>query len=842
MKIYKWLLAGTCALAAPTPSFAARPIPNLAGVILDTQGAAGTSCSDVGEAGSTVTDNTRLCVHTNLTAASTDISPTSLSVFGDTTSTKQLVTAGHFDVNSLSGGGLAWAINPVANSMPGSLGGVIADEEDVNNWTCDPGNVDNMIASCPAGDLGIYLTGASPYPSQAAISISGVSTANAQWHEGVVSVGLHVVDYATFYQLNGAQYGYLDRGVHVGNSILLAGADQNPTIAVTTAAPGAIDLSGSVNTQFAIHMPTSGANSIFWNENGSNYFLGASSTGLNATAPGLSIVPPGGTYPVVITSDGNGNAKITTTLTSGAGTTEIGPNVQLDGLTTTSGSIHAGANVSSVGLSSGVALVSAAGAHVSVPDVQVGSMAGLDQFTGPDSFTIGGTAMPDTPAGWVSPAPAFNPTVNMVTAPYGSFNAGCGLCLFMSQDNITANRAGISGVDYRTGSSAMPAIGSNDAVGFYEQPQNYAAKMVLTAASYTATEVVLKTPLTAEQMSLLRTNMYLVTNSVDPTSPTGTASDGLPVNNLMEGFISGWDPAGTYITVAGWASVSGTGVANAIPSISALDTAYSTYSSPTVFIGAPTKVWGRNTYINYQTPGANPTTSLIRRFEGEEMDWRYNASKANEVDFHGLTMSFAPTGGVGPAGMTSDSYALLMNGVLPRYVVIQDSGAAPVLIDTGFYQMGSNGESTTTPNAEMFEHDAYADGANLMRLEGRVIHTGTATGWTGAEMDLGLWIDGGQGNNAGTYAGGLKFNANGTAQASVSLCGQNGCAITAQANGLPKIVNVTYSQLPACAANLEGTVAEVTDANTSTFGAAITAGGGSNHMMGRCNGTAWVVD
>ena len=88
----------------------------------------------------------------------------------------------------------------------------------------------------------------------------------------------------------------------------------------------------------------------------------------------------------------------------------------------------------------------------------------------------------------------------------------------------------------------------------------------------------------------------------------------------------------------------------------------------------------------------------------------------------------------------------------------------------------------------------------------------------------------------------MKFNANGTAQASVSLCGQNGCAITAQANGLPKIVNVTCSQLPACAANLEDTVAEVTDANTSTFNAAITAGGGSFHMMGRCNGTAWVVE
>ena len=569
------------------------------------------------------------------------------------------------------------------------------------------------------------------------------------------------------------------------------------------------------------------------NDVGTNQLNGQQQSGGSFYQGSVVIAPGAGTF---LTQDSTGNAGYIGA--DGAG----GLNIASARSGSTGNVSLLTGGLSTIGIRSAAVVRSATGTSVSVPDVQIGSAAGLDQFTGPDSFTIGGTALPDTPAGWASPAPAFNPTVNLVTAPYGSFNAGCGLCLFMSQDNITANRAGISGVDYRTGASAMPAIGSNDAVGFYEQPQNYPAKFVLQAASYTPTEVVLKTPLTAEQMSLLRTNMYLVTNSIDPTSPTGTASDGLPVNNLMEGFISGWDPAGTYITVAGWASVSGTGVSNAVPSTSALDTAYSTYSSPTVFIGAPTKVWARNTYINYQGAGSNPTTSLIRRFEGEEMDWRYNASKANEVDFHGLTMSFAPTGGIGPAGMTSDSYALLMNGVLPRYVVIQDSGAVPVLIDTGFYQMGSNGESTTTPNAEMFEHDAYADGVNELRLEGRVIHTGTTTGWQGAETDLGLWIDGGQGNNAGTYVGGLKYNANGTGAGSVSLCGQSGCAIQAQANGLPKIVNVTYSQLPACAANLEGTIAEITDATVSTFNAAITAGGGSNHMMGRCNGTSWVVD
>ena len=848
MKISKWLLAGAFTLVAPTgAAIAAKPLPTVQGIMVNDGGNIGSTCSDQGENGTTVTNTARVCVNANVAAAEDNGSwsnVTGLSVFADTTTNGRAVVGGLFDVNSLAGGTETWAINPVANIFPGSIGGAISDEVDLNNWGCDPGNIENLSATCKIGAVGELFEGASPFASQEAISISGVSTGNAQWHEGVAAVGLHVVDFATFYQNDGALYGYRDIGAHGQSAISVGGGSTNPLVSLSGTSPGVLDLVASTSTQFAVRMPSAGASDILWPAGGGTL----SGDGLG----GVSIGGPTGNLKVAgnVNSAGNisagANDAFVTQDSSGNGA-YLSPD-NAGGLTIATLRPGAAANVgiqgalSATGLRSSAKMTNAAGVTVTVPDAQIGSAAGFDQFTGPDSFTIGGSAMPDTPAGWVSPAPAFNPTVNMVTAPYGSFNAGCGLCLFMSQDNITANRAGISGVDYRTGPSAMPAIGSNDAVGFYEQPQNYAAKMVLTAASYTATQVVLKTPLTAEQMSLLRTNMYLVTNSIDPTSPTGTASDGLPVNNLMEGFISGWDPAGTYITVAGWASVSGTGVANAIPSTIALDTAYSTYSSPTVFIGAPTKVWGRNTYINYQTPGSNPTTSLIRRFEGEEMDWRYNASKANEVDFHGLTMSFAPTGGFGPAGMTPDSYALLMNGVLPRYVVIQDSGAAPVLIDTGFYQMGSNGESTTTPNAEMFEHDAYADGANLMRLEGRVIHTGTATGWTGAEMDLGLWIDGGQGNNAGTYAGGLKFNANGTAQASVSLCGQNGCAITAQANGLPKIVNVTYSQLPACAANLEGTVAEVTDANTSTFGATITAGGGSNHMMGRCNGTAWVVD
>lgn len=43
-----------------------------------------------------------------------------------------------------------------------------------------------------------------------------------------------------------------------------------------------------------------------------------------------------------------------------------------------------------------------------------------------------------------------------------------------------------------------------------------------------------------------------------------------------------------------------------------------------------------------------------------------------------------------------------------------------------------------------------------------------------------------------------------------------------------------------CGATTEVALAAVTDANSTTFNAAL-AGGGSNHMLTYCNGTGWVV-
>jgi hypothetical protein len=55
--------------------------------------------------------------------------------------------------------------------------------------------------------------------------------------------------------------------------------------------------------------------------------------------------------------------------------------------------------------------------------------------------------------------------------------------------------------------------------------------------------------------------------------------------------------------------------------------------------------------------------------------------------------------------------------------------------------------------------------------------------------------------------------------------------------GVPK---VHVSQLPTCNGNEEGILYPVDDANSAVFNAAL-VGGGTNHMVGYCNGSGWVV-
>jgi hypothetical protein len=61
-----------------------------------------------------------------------------------------------------------------------------------------------------------------------------------------------------------------------------------------------------------------------------------------------------------------------------------------------------------------------------------------------------------------------------------------------------------------------------------------------------------------------------------------------------------------------------------------------------------------------------------------------------------------------------------------------------------------------------------------------------------------------------------------------------------QVNGPMYLLPVAFSALPAAASGLQGSIRAVTDSTTVTWGATIT-GGGSNHVLAYCNGSAWTV-
>lgn len=59
-------------------------------------------------------------------------------------------------------------------------------------------------------------------------------------------------------------------------------------------------------------------------------------------------------------------------------------------------------------------------------------------------------------------------------------------------------------------------------------------------------------------------------------------------------------------------------------------------------------------------------------------------------------------------------------------------------------------------------------------------------------------------------------------------------------NGILRIDETIFSNLPACSSSMAGTLKPVSDSTVGTWGSAI-AGSGTNHVFGYCNGTAWIV-
>lgn len=397
------------------------------------------------------------------------------------------------------------------------------------------------------------------------------------------------------------------------------------------------------------------------------------------------------------------------------------------------------------------------------------------RFGGNSAVYLGAYPQPNltgSPMGYWSGFP-----VNLVVggSPSGPYNAGCSLCIFTDPGFQNTTIAALAGEDYTAGKVAS----GFDVAALYAQAGTENARLALPVASYTANTVTLSTALTPAQLLHVKQGMFISTNSLVPgMSSTTTGDADLPVKDYYAGIVQSVSSDGKIITVYGWAALGST-ASGGVPSTTSLETYYwKNQKAPYVYIGAPTKMFGRNTYITYDGSRTgdtgNPSTSSVRQFEGEELDFNTTNSGStpdHSVSFHGWTLGGANTN---PNILTAESYALKLADSLPNYLEISD-GCGSNAIDSGGYHLPGACILGTALNSqsEAFEYNIFANGNNLHWGLWLNRETDNTTGWPTASVNLGLNVDGTLGNvgtsgspmayiswNHGGNTGGMDFIAN----------------------------------------------------------------------------------
>ncbi|MBS0986333.1 hypothetical protein, partial [Acetobacter thailandicus] len=96
---------------------------------------------------------------------------------------------------------------------------------------------------------------------------------------------------------------------------------------------------------------------------------------------------------------------------------------------------------------------------------------------------------------------------------YGSFGAGCSLCVFTSGGSANGGdgQAALSGLDPRLGAFSI-ANGDNAIAAFYISQTNNLTRMVLRVKAFDAQGAILEEPLTFEQIKKLHHGMYININ------------------------------------------------------------------------------------------------------------------------------------------------------------------------------------------------------------------------------------------------------------------------------------------------------------------------------------------
>jgi hypothetical protein len=376
-------------------------------------------------------------------------------------------------------------------------------------------------------------------------------------------------------------------------------------------------------------------------------------------------------------------------------------------------------------------------------------------------------------------------------APYGFYDTGSLISVVSTQLQLADARAGING-GFEQGVVAIANDPDFDSVVLYVQPTVLPPRLVIGGVTYDASHVYFNPPLTAAQMALLNPGMWVITNSIDPTvsatpppsplpTPTGVNTM-LPPHITYASTILSWAPNGSSITINGW-TVPGSGHTQSgqVPGTTDLDTT-NNHTTPTVFIGGPTKTFAQNWYIEY-----NPQTapdSKIRQMQGLEIDLQNFGTDHYQVNYQGIVIGYNSIrpGGAASDGLplkpTDDSFSLLLSGGYGMPVGLRTSAFTVAQWEgDGFWFSGTAMATpaatvgSTNLNAEFFQ---YAD-TNRQRLliwGSREASTSTG-GWPTTSMHIGLQIDGTEGTLNGSQMGLITFNAQGY-PGGVSIGGYNG--------------------------------------------------------------------
>lgn len=347
----------------------------------------------------------------------------------------------------------------------------------------------------------------------------------------------------------------------------------------------------------------------------------------------------------------------------------------------------------------------------------------------------------------------------------GMVGQGCLLCIHDGPGSVTDFLPGISS-NWNT-LAGIASYGSADQSLEYIASSNQPATLQLSVASYTATEVVLSTPMTAAQMARIHFGMYVMTNSIDASvaAPVFSASADLPAKNYYASLVDHIVDS-THIAVIGWA-VPGQNntAAGQVPDITKLDTVWTNFGAPTVGIGANTG----SGIFNWRIDHSDVTNSWVHEYGSE-----YDIGNSGPAGSMRITPFTIVEEGNAPSG---NSWGIKINAPMNPDLLELDGGALSKIINSpgAFLANGSGTTGTASPDHEFGEWDGFLDSVDNIRAALYMHRNSGSLGYVSAEVYFGAQANDTFGNSpyvakSGASMGALGLNVGGNV-GSASLCG-----------------------------------------------------------------------